>query len=917
MAIFGAIFIIGRSLDESSDSTAEARLSFRDPRVPFAILLIGYLVIGISYLGFNRSIDQIAVIVGAAVVFELVLHAVFKKPKLFFPLSALISGLGLAILLNFSHSVWVGVWPVFFAMASKYIFTFEDRHVYNPSLFGVVMSLFLTNGLVSSAPSYQWGGALVVSVFVVLAALILFVQKINRHALIISFLVFYSLATALRAYIARDVIPPETLFLGALTAPAFFLFAFFMFTDPATSPKTTRGQIYASLAVVTVDFILHMGQVLETIFYAAFIVTTIKFLFLHGRRLWRARRLWDERLLFGARRAATLSLICLVVHVVSFSVSEAAGRHKVQFQLRKVDSGLMGRPSPLTSEVDPRVLNVGKWLLSIGDAAAVGDFDNDGLLDIFVTNSLKAPEDRGTLYRNLGHLKFEKVDLPALESIRRDPYHKGFFGGAIWLDYDNDGDQDLLVLVGYGQTRLLENQLIPSGHATFKDVTDTVGPFGYTISVGANVLDFDRDGRLDIVIGNAFETELPGYDQPTPFNAFQLPAPQYAGDRRMFNFMHRTWHDAENGGGVFFFKNENGHYRKIPNDVIGISDRRWSLDIGTGDFDQDGFVDLYVANDFGPDQLLLNEHGQKFREVKGRLVGELGRDTYKGMNASISDFDNNGFPDVYVSNVHETLQTEGSLLWMNDGQVRSKGYKAFRDEATGRNALNERRFGWGAGVGDLNRDGRLDIVQSNGYLDDRYDHMYEGCPDYWYWNGLVALSPPEIHGFADNWADLRGRCFFPYEVNRVYLNLGSKFVDVADEVGFTEKNAARGMAVADLDNDGDLDVIVTGMTQPPTVYENLSLNDNDWMGLKMEGNGTSCNRDALGTKVRVLGQYREVQAKNGLSSQHDRRLFFGLGERAPGPVTVEVNWCGDASVERYELESKKYHKIVQGLGVEN
>jgi len=261
--------------------------------------------------------------------------------------------------------------------------------------------------------------------------------------------------------------------------------------------------------------------------------------------------------------------------------------------------------------------------------------------------------------------------------------------------------------------------------------------------------------------------------------------------------------------------------------------------------------------------------------------------------------------------VHERLQAEGSLLWMNRG---GNGPAAWADEAVRRNVLNEKRFGWGAAMGDLDRDGRLDILQANGMVDNAYDAIYPGCPDYWYWNDKVALTHPDVHGHADRWADLRGRCIFPAEHNRVYLNRGRNFVDVAQQVGWTKPGNARGIALVDLDNDGDLDVVVTHQFAPASVWRNESA-DKGWIGLALEGNGKTCNRDAVGTRVALAAtglapQVREVHASNGFSAQSDRRLLFGLGERR-APVEISIRWCGAQAAQTLTLESGRYHRVRQ------
>jgi hypothetical protein len=281
------------------------------------------------------------------------------------------------------------------------------------------------------------------------------------------------------------------------------------------------------------------------------------------------------------------------------------------------------------------------------------------------------------------------------------------------------------------------------------------------------------------------------------------------------------------------------------------------------------------------------------------------------MNASFGDLDGNGLLDIYVSNVHEPLQAEGSLLWMNSGGDRAA---AWSDQATGRNALNEKRFGWGAAIGDIDRDGRLDILQANGMVDNAYDPIYPGCPDYWYWNDKIALTHPDVHGHADRWADLRGRCIFPHELNRVYLNRGRHFIDVAKEAGWTRPGNSRGIALVDLDNDGDLDVVVTHQFGAVSIYRNDSA-PKSWIGLALQGNGRECNRDAVGSRLMVTAQglppqAREVHAANGFSAQSDRRLLVGLAT-SQGPVRVAIHWCGAPEAQNLSLASGRYHTIRQ------
>lgn len=888
--------------------------SIKDPRIPVALILFCYLVLGMTVLGFNRSPTQVAITVATAVVLDMVFHRIFVGGAPLFPFSALITGMGLSILINYAHGYWYATIPPLFAIASKYLFTFRGRHIYNPALVGVVVCLLLMDGMISPSPAYQWGGSYAIAAFIVTLALFFFALRIQRMPLIVSFLFFYSIGLLVRAWLTRFHVPMETWIMGALTAPTFYLFTFFMITDPQTSPSDRSKQILVGFVIAALDFLLHMKENLYTFFYAAAISSTMMALWAHAHA---SREGWSAlaaKTRFGLRRWAALggtgALLWFGVH--SYAANEmraVAGFTLVEHP--SPEAGISGREGDVFKRVDPRIAHIAKWMLSVGDAVAVADIDNDGLQDVFLTYPLKDARDRGALYRNLGGFRFERVPLPAMQAINAHPEQYGLPSGAMFLDYDNDGDQDLLVTMGYGKSRMLQNQ-----GTGFADVSDQLGLGEYNISIAANAADYDHDGKLDLVIANVMSPMLRAYDKPVELNIFKLPAAEFAGDRRMFDFMHRTWHDANNGGGLALWHNDGSSFSKLPAASLGLAgEHRWTTSIGFADLDGDGWPDLYAGNDFGPDQLLINQRNGQFRMVRGGIVGQIGRDTYKGMNVTAADFDNNGFADLYISNVHEALQAEGSLLWMNSGKPGSAG--GWSDQATGRNILNEKRFGWGAAAGDLDLDGRLDIVQANGMVDNAYDKVYPGCPDYWYWNDKIALTRPDIHGFADRWADLRGRCIFGAEANRVYLNQGRHFVDVAAQVGLAQTGTSRGVALVDLDNDGRLDMFITRQFAPVSLYRNQARGASGaWIGLDLRGNGTSCNRDAVGTKVVVsygqdVTQWREVLAINGFSAQNDRRLLFGLGQAAPASVKARITWCGQGAPQELALVPGRYHALRQ------
>lgn len=899
-----------------------------DPRYPFAALLTFYAVLGCTTLGFNRSPLQLILTVAAGCLLEMIFSRLFREPSRYAPLSAYISACGLGLLLNYSHNLWLLLPPVFVMVASKYLLTFNGRHVYNPSMFAVVISLLFFGDLYAPSPAYQWGHWIGLPVFIATAALTLFIFRVQRQWLVGAFLLFYLIQTCIRAWLLRHHLPPATLLYGTFSAPSLYLFTFFMITDPRTSPEGRKPQILVAAALVTLDFLYHWRRSYETLFFAAFTLASGRFLYLHVRRLIQTRGQAVKFLLEPAwlKRASILTAVALAGFLMFQGwIFRTPSPQETGFTFTRIsstDSGIEATPGTVLTEIDPRVQHIAKWLLSVGDAVAVADIDNDGLQDIFLTNPVKRPADRNALYRNLGGFRFERVPLPALDEVSRHPASHGLSAGAVFGDYDDDGDQDLLITTGYGPCRLLRNELVPSGKVAFTDVSKAAGIDEHSVSIAATFFDANRDGILDLLICNSFSQYLRDYEEKVPFSVFKLPEPAFANDRRMFHFMHRGWHDADNGGENFLYLGtREGRFLKQDIAAWGLAGTRWSLAVGTSDVNGDGYTDLYIANDFGPDDFYLNEGGQRFRKILGTHFGSIGRDTYKGMNVSIADLRNSGATDIYISNVHAPLQAEGSLLWHMERDASQPTNLKITDTATERGALNARAFGWGAGIGDLNLDGWPDIVQANGMVDDTIDRQFQRPPDYWYTATLIMLSGPSVHAYADRWADLRGCAIWGWQQNKVLLNQGNnagmQFREVQEAVGMPELGNSRGVALVDLDNDGDLDCLITHQFKNASLYRNDLRTSPSWIGLELRGDGALVNRDALGTRVlltckdasgREMKQSREVQSVSGFSAQGDRRLLFGLG-KGDAPVSLEVLWPNG---EREVLASptlRRYHRV--------
>ncbi len=902
-----------------------------DMRWRIFMLLFIYLLMGMTILGFGRKPLHVFLLIALGGLLDLVLNLLIRKQKIF-PLSAMVSCCSMAIILNWSYDFHNLFLPVFICIASKYIFTFNGKHFFNPSLFAIVFCILFGGEYITLSPSYQWYGsaesAWFMLYFMMTGVLLLFVFKINRGWLIVSFLSVFVIQTIVRAYVMQHIIPFETLFVGALTSPAFYLFTFFMITDPATSPTTRNQQIIVGTSIALLDFFFHMKYSLYTFFFAGMVVASFRYIYFIIKKYLENRH--HEQRIFGTPVLSKYVILFLFAIPVfwSFSHNKHSMLSSKDFSMRlhrvpEEHSGLTGVNGKVLEATDPAIQNVAKWILSVGDAVAVADIDLDGLPDIFLTQPLKSLEGRGKLYLNKGGLKFEKVIIPDLERYLTDFKAHGIPGFAYFLDFDNDGDKDLFTGFGFGKSHLFENRIIPDSKLSF---IETKVPFlknEHTVCMSANSFDYDNDGRLDMILTNALHQYLPDYpERSQPLNIFDLPKPEYPSDRRMFHFMHESWHNANNGGKNYLLLNtgDSSIFHVVNENVSGLLETRWSLAVGTLDMNNDGYTDLFIANDFGRDDWYLNDKGKRFVRQEGTFYGDIGLDTYKGMNASVGDLDGNGKEDMYISNVHHEMQAEGSLLWMNKTKDGSDKIN-FEESAQKYNLLNTNRFGWGAAIGDLDLNGWPDVVQANGMVDDVWDKKWAKPQNFWYYQAQIARTGPEIHSYADRWADIRGCYIYANEKDRISLNQdGTTFVDAGEACGFVHEANTRGVALADFDNDGDLDVLVTHQYGSPFFYNN-ELKEKVWLGVKLSGNGRNTNKDAVGSKVWLsysqngekATQYREVRLVNGFSAMGDNRLLFGLGtmKNKISQMTLKIRWHNGKEELLHIRDWNKYIEIQQ------
>jgi hypothetical protein len=504
-----------------------------------------------------------------------------------------------------------------------------------------------------------------------------------------------------------------------------------------------------------------------------------------------------------------------------------------------------------------------------GSGAAVIDYDNDGWPDIFIVNGTTlGARDGHTSTVPTGHLYHNNRDGTFSDVTRAAKIGETGWGqGACVGDYDNDGYDDLYI-TAYGVNLLFHNER----NGTFKETAKEAGVAGdgHAWSTGCAFVDYDRDGKLDLVVATYVDFDVATAPQPGKgLMCIWKGTPVMCGPRGLGYTSNLLYHNL--GGGEFEDVSKASGIQK----TFG----HYCFSISTLDFNEDGWPDIYIACDSTPSILYRNNKDGSFTDVaadSGVAFNEDGREQ-AGMGSTVGDYDGDGHFDIFKTNFSD--DTSSLYRNMGDGVFESQIFQSGL-------SLNTQYLGWGVSFLDVDNDGRSDLLLVNGHVYPEVDTAHLGS----------AYREPRLF----------------------YWNAGNgKFKDLSAQCGpgCTKPASSRGLAIADFWNDGRISAVVNNMSSTPMLLVNLAPNTNHWLGVILRG--TQSNRDGIGARVTLfVGQTRMVQeVRSGSSylSSNDLRLHFGLGA-STHVRSIEIRWPNGRTENFPGTDSDHFITVTEGLG---
>ncbi|MBI1768295.1 MAG: VCBS repeat-containing protein [Bacteroidetes bacterium] len=541
-----------------------------------------------------------------------------------------------------------------------------------------------------------------------------------------------------------------------------------------------------------------------------------------------------------------------------------------------------------------------------GGGAAIGDINNDGLADVFFTGNQAA----NRLYLNLGGMKFKDISEPA--GFREK---KQWSTGVTFVDINNDGWLDIYVCnAGNMMDSLLrKNQLFINNHdLTFSEKASEYGldEMGYTTQ--ASFFDYDLDGDLDCFMVD---------NSPIPVNTLN-----YANKR---NIQASQWNVAPflRWGGDHLFRNDNGKFKEVSKEA-GIHGSLISLGLGVtvGDVNRDGYPDVFVSNDFFErDYLYVN---QKDGTFKDEIEDRVQHTSLASMGADMQDINNDGYPDIFTTDMlpdndyrlktttsfdnydtYHLKETSGFYhqFMQNTLQLNNKDGKFI--EIANFSGVEASDWSWGALMFDADNDGFNDLYICNGI---RYDLTDQDFINFF---SSSIIQEMVVTGKREEMNTITGKMSSTPLKKKVFRNQGDlTFADVGEQWGFQQESFSNGASYGDLDNDGDLDLIVNNVNGLAFVYQNnsIQLNKNNYIGFVLKGNNQ--NKFAIGSKVRVFAQgqilSRELIPSRGFQSSMDYKIIMGLGS-AQKIDSVIITWPDRAATKLISPLLNKVHTLTQ------